>query len=145
MTLSHADRDALAHREMLTEHEKQLVQLALDDMAYRARNVFDIKLATDDRLASLEAALIRYMLSSRATGPTYVTGWQTTRLSDDQEYAIETLYITRWDGSVASSDEHRYSDCFVGNWGWKERPDLTAEWVASHCTHIGNYVDPLPR
>jgi hypothetical protein len=145
MTLSQDDRDVLERRDSLTEHERHLITLSLDDLAFRAKTVYDVKLATDDRLAALEAALIRYMLASRDTDPKYVTGWHTTRLSEDGEYALETLYITRYDGSVASSEEHRYSDCFVGNWAWKERPDLTTEWVQTHCKHIGNYIDPLPR
>lgn len=65
MTLSAADREALTNRNQLTDAEKELIRITLNDMDFRASNILNTTLASDDRLAALEAALVRYVLASR--------------------------------------------------------------------------------
>lgn len=141
MTLSVADREALDLRSTLSDRENNILSLTLHDLDWRATNA-NIPMAKDDRLAALEASLIRYILASRTNGAKLVKGFRTTRLSDVHQVVLETLYIVREDGSVASSQEHAFSTNFTGEWQWSERPELTAASLAD-AEFIGNYPDPL--
>lgn len=64
MTLSAIDRHFLAQRSTLNLNECSLVDLALHDMVFRAQDK-GLSLNTDDALARLEAAFIRYLLDCR--------------------------------------------------------------------------------
>lgn len=65
MTLTASERDLLGKRETaLTAKERMLIQLALDDLEFRAKNEGMI-LKNDDTLAKLEAAWVRYFLDCR--------------------------------------------------------------------------------
>lgn len=64
MTLTASQRVALDQRVHLSTQEKEILEMAISDMEFRAK-VFSITLAKDDRLAKLEAAMITYLLASR--------------------------------------------------------------------------------
>lgn len=141
MTLSAADRETLDLRSTLSDRENNILSLTLHDLDWRATNAH-IPLAKDDRLTALEAALIRYILASRTNGAKLVKGYRSTRLSDVHQVVLETLYIVREDGTVASSQEHAFSTNFTGDWQWTERPEMSVASLA-HAEFIGNYPDPL--
>ena len=62
--LTSNERAWFDRREDLTEHEAQILEFALDDLAYRSR-LHSMPMAQDDRLAALEAAFVRYLIESR--------------------------------------------------------------------------------
>lgn len=64
MSLTSEDRTILAERDnLLSELEKQLIQYVFSELYYVACK-FNIRAAKDDRAAKLEAALIKFILTS---------------------------------------------------------------------------------
>jgi hypothetical protein len=64
VTLSAHERDFLAKRSTLTDNERKLVSLTLDNLEFYAK-ADNIPLRKDDSLARLEASLIRYLLDCK--------------------------------------------------------------------------------
>lgn len=67
MSLTQQERDLLDELDDLTEDERVVLDLTMNEMNATARNR-RVKLATDDRQCRVEAALIRLLMDSREDG-----------------------------------------------------------------------------
>jgi hypothetical protein len=76
MTLSSADREALASRSSLTPTEEFLISNAVDHLHANAKRL-NHNVAVDDRCAALEAAMVRYMIASRPSIPSVPVEYKT--------------------------------------------------------------------
>lgn len=115
MTLSTAEREALARRSSLTAQEDFLVSNALDHLHSNAKLLKHF-LANDDRCAKLEAALVQYMIDSRPNIPSVPVEYQTAN------------YTIKFDpATLTGSFEHNTRAGFAsGNLTFEsERPDFT--------------------
>ena len=65
MTMTPAEREFLDNRyDTLSQEERSIVMLALDDMVYRAK-LHGIPLRSDEPLDKLKAAFVRYLLNCK--------------------------------------------------------------------------------
>lgn len=64
MSLNQEERAWMDRRDELTSDEASLVDECLRDVLTNG-DVYEIPLATDDRAAHLESAMIRYVIESR--------------------------------------------------------------------------------
>lgn len=64
MTLSAQAREYMAKRDKLSERETDIIDHAFNSI-YQMSKWLNVKVATDDRAAELEASLIRFIIDSR--------------------------------------------------------------------------------
>lgn len=99
MTLSADDSRLVSDREtLLTEPESSLVRDTLVEL-FSAASVYRVPTAKDDRVAVLEAALIRYVMASRpAVQPAVaVTNLHMIFMGNYGDYAVHRASTTRMD------------------------------------------------
>lgn len=64
MSLTQQDSEWFAKREELSPNETEVVDQMFEEI-YAYAKVYGVKAAKDDRCASLEAALVRFIIESR--------------------------------------------------------------------------------
>lgn len=64
MSLSNLTKHYLEQRDNMSEEERHVIDVMLDDLCFRCR-LFSIPAATDDRADTLKASLIKFLLDSR--------------------------------------------------------------------------------